>query len=96
LQQRRFTQTSTKRFRPLVFMRSEEFPEALELFRLRVAARGQGWDIYEGWKERHRLSQSLPEEELEAERRRGRRRRRRRRGSQLQPGSGNADAARPQ
>ena len=36
LQQRRFTQASTKRFRPLLFMRSEEFPESLELFATKV------------------------------------------------------------
>lgn len=81
LQQRRFTQASTKRFRPLLFMRSEEFPEALELFRLRVAARGQGWDIYEGWKERHRLSLEAPVELVEAERKSTRKRRRRRKPS---------------
>jgi poly(A) polymerase len=78
-QQRRFTQPSTKRFRPLVFMRSEEFPECLDLFRLRMAARGQGWDIYEGWRARYELSLKSSAEEVEAERRRGRRRRRRRR-----------------
>jgi poly(A) polymerase len=78
LSQRRFTQTSTKRFRPLAFLRSEDFPEALELFRLRVAARGQGWDIYEGWKERHRVALSAPAEEVLAERGRAPRRRRRR------------------
>lgn len=80
LQQRRFTQPSTKRFRPLLFMRSEEFPEALDLFRLRVAARGQGWDIYEGWKARHELAHDAPIEEVERERKKSRRRRRRRGG----------------
>ena len=89
LLQRRFVQSSTKRFRPLVFLRSEEFPEALELFRLRIAARGQGWDIYEGWKERHRLALSAPAEELEAERKTGGKRRRRRRG---RGGSGGSSA----
>lgn len=76
LLQRRFVQSSTKRFRPLAFLRSEEFPDALALFRLRIAARGQGWDIYEGWQERHRLALAAPNDELEAERKRGRRRRR--------------------
>ena len=76
-QQRRFTQPSTKRFRPLVFMRGEEFPECLDLFRLRMAARGQGWDIYEGWRARYELSLKSSSEEVDAERRRGRRRRRR-------------------
>ncbi len=80
LQQRRFTQPSTKRFRPLAFMRSEEFPEALDLFRLRAAARGQGWDIYEGWLARRDLALKAPPEELASEGR-PRRRRRRRRGA---------------
>ena len=77
-QQRRFTQPSTKRFRPLLFMRSEEFPEALDLFRLRSAARGQGWDIYEGWRARYELSLAAPAEEVALERKRARRRPRRR------------------
>jgi poly(A) polymerase len=84
--QRRFTQTATKRFRPLQFLRSEDFLEALELFKLRVAARGQGWDIYEGWKERHRLALSAPEEALAAER--GTAPRRRRRGGKSRRRSG--------
>ncbi|MFN0007588.1 MAG: polynucleotide adenylyltransferase PcnB, partial [Planctomycetota bacterium] len=40
--QRRFTTPASRRFRPLLFVLSEEFPEALDLFRLRSAARGQG------------------------------------------------------
>lgn len=84
IQQRRFTQPASKRFRPLAFMRSEEFPEALDLFRLRVAARGQGWDVYEGWKSRYELALEAPPEEVALElqgARSGRRRRRRRRRS---------------
>ena len=49
-------------------MRSEEFPEALDLFRLRVEARGQGWDIYEGWCERYQKALEASTEELEEER----------------------------
>lgn len=91
--QRRFTQASTKRFRPLVFMRSEEFPECLDLFRLRMAARGQGWDIYEGWRARYELSLKSTPEEVELERRRGRRRpRRRRRGGSAPDNAGEANA----
>jgi poly(A) polymerase len=87
--QRRFMQSSTKRFRPLVFMRSEEFPECLDLFRLRMAARGQGWDIYEGWRARYELSLKSSPEEVELERRRARRRpRRRRRGGTAAPPAG--------
>lgn len=76
--QRRFVQPTTKRFRPLAFLRSEDFPAALDLFRLRVAARGQGWDIYEGWRVRHELAMKASTEDLDSERRRTRRRRRRR------------------
>jgi poly(A) polymerase len=81
VQQRRFIQTSTKRFRPQLFMRSDEFTECLDLFRLRMAARGQGWDIFEGWRARYELSLKSSVEEVEAERRPGRRRRRRKKSS---------------
>jgi hypothetical protein len=86
--QRRFTQTATKRFRPLLFLRSEDFLESLELFKLRVAARGQGWDIYEGWKERHRIALSAPEEDVAAERGTDPRRRRRRGKARGRSGAG--------
>ncbi|MDP6520660.1 MAG: polynucleotide adenylyltransferase PcnB [Planctomycetota bacterium] len=79
--QGRFLHSSGKRFRPLLFMRGEDFPEALTLFRLRTTARGQGWDIYEGWKERYRRARGASDDELDAERQRARRgsgRRRRR------------------
>lgn len=78
LQQRRFLQPSTKRFRPRLFCLSEDFPESLELFRLRSQALGQGWDIYEAWVERSRRARETSSEELEQEQRSGRRRRRRR------------------
>ena len=78
--QRRFHQSSSKRFRPLTFMRGEEFEEALELFRLHSAAWGQGWDVYEAWCQRYELARELPDSEVRAaspsRRRRGRRRRR--------------------
>lgn len=86
LLQRKFVQAATKRFRPISFLKSDEFLDALELFRLRIAARGQGWDIYEGWKERHRLAQSLPASEVEAERGPRRRRRRKHGSSGASPG----------
>jgi len=90
--QRRFTQPSKKNFRPLLFLRSSEFPEALHLFRLRSAAWGQGWDLYEAWRERHRRALEMPEEEIDSLRsktRHGRRRRRRRRGgSRSERGAG--------
>jgi poly(A) polymerase len=80
--QRRFVQASSKRFRPLLFMRSEEFEEALELFRLRSAAWGQGWDVYEAWVERYERAQEVPLEELDVMRKKRRRRRKRSDGEQ--------------
>jgi poly(A) polymerase len=77
--QRRFTQPASRHFRPLLFVLGDEFPEALELFRLRAAARGQGWDIYEGWLARRELALKAKPEEIDAERRAARKRRRRRR-----------------
>ncbi len=82
LHQKRFTQPTGRRFRPQVFLRSDEFSEALDLFRIRMAARGQGWDIYEGWRARHEAALKAGPEELseepagDAPRRRRRRRRR--------------------
>jgi poly(A) polymerase len=76
--QRRFTQTGGKRFRPLQFAASEDFPEALDLFRLRSMAWGQGWDVYEAWLERRRRAQEDPEAPTATARKRRRRGRRRR------------------
>ena len=87
-QQPRFTQPPGKRFSPVLFALSEEFDEALELFGLRVDARGQGRDIYKGWEARSRHARAASEEELEQERRRIRRRRRRRRKSGRSGGAG--------
>jgi poly(A) polymerase len=92
-QQRRFTQTTSRRFSPLLFMRSEDFREALDLFRLRSMAWGQGWDVYDGWLSRYKRAQEAAPEELDDARRKTRRRRRRRRGK-VQPaadGSPRAD-----
>jgi len=82
--QRGFTRGASKNFRPLVFMLANEFEEALHLFRLRSAAWGQGWDLYEAWCERYQKALELSPEELEAMRaestpKRKRKRRRRRR-----------------
>ncbi len=74
--QHRFTQPTSKRFRPLAFARGEEFPEALELFRLHSMAWGQGWDVYEAWLERRRHAlEGTPEEGPKLSRKRRRRRR---------------------
>lgn len=78
-QQRLFTRPSGRRFRPQLFCLTEEFPEALELFRLRCEARGEGWDIYKGWEERYAKALEMDEDAVEGERRRSRRRRPRRR-----------------
>lgn len=77
VQQRRFTQPLSKRFRPLLFARGEDFKEALDLFRLRSMAWGQGWDIYESWLERYEQARTASPDEVERERRRKRRRGRR-------------------
>ena len=78
--QRSFTQAPTKRFSPLLFARDQDFPEALELFRLRCSAWGQGWDVYEAWLERAAEAKAAPAEALDVERKRKRRRGRRRGG----------------
>ena len=80
LVQERFKQASSRRFRPLAFAASEEFEEALLLFKLRIAARGQGWDIYEGWRERRVQALASPPDAVAADRKKSRRRRRRRGG----------------
>lgn len=77
-QQRNFTRAEGRRFRPNLFCLAEEFPEALELFRLRCEARGEGWDLYKAWEERLESALDLDPEELEGERKRARRGRRRR------------------
>ncbi|HUR27090.1 MAG TPA: polynucleotide adenylyltransferase PcnB [Planctomycetota bacterium] len=87
--QRRFTQVASKRFRPATFLRSEDFPEALDLFRLRSMAWGQGWDVYEAWVQRSRNandSQDAPPA-FEAEEELPRKRRRRRRGRRAPAGT---------
>jgi len=78
-QQRNFAGPQRRRFRPRLFCLSEEFPEALDLFRLRTEARGEGWDIYRAWEDRWASARAMSEEEVEEERRRGRRGRRKRR-----------------
>jgi len=95
LHQKRFTQTTGRRFRPQAFLQSEEFPEALDLFRIRMAARGQGWDIYEGWRARREAALKAPLEtpaEPEGAERPSRRRRRRGRRGRGGPGTAAAPA----
>ncbi|MEO0649213.1 MAG: polynucleotide adenylyltransferase PcnB [Planctomycetota bacterium] len=77
--QRRFRQPSSKRFRPLLFMRGAEFPETLELFHLIVEARDEEWELLERWQARFREALEVPEEDLEQIRSTRRRKRRRRR-----------------
>jgi poly(A) polymerase len=88
--QSRFTQPPTKSSRLTLFLHSEDFPEALHLFRLRSAAWGQGWDVYEGWLERYKHARELPAAELA-----NLRRRRRRRGGRRRRSSANDAAATP-
>ncbi len=94
--QPRFTQVGGRRFKPLVFMASEDFEESLWLFRLRSAAWGQGWDVYEGWVERYRLAGDLRREDVGGVRkRRGRRRRRRRNGEHDDSSAGAPEESAP-
>lgn len=85
--QPRFTRQQGKSFKPLLFMRGENFPEALHLFRLRSAAWGQGWDLYEAWVNRYERALEAPPEEITRARGK-RRRRRRRRGRSRSQGDG--------
>ncbi len=73
--------------RALVFTTTEGFPEALNLFRIRSAAWGQGWDIYEAWRAVEAEMADLPESEIEALRKRGRRRQKRRPRRRKRPNS---------
>ncbi|MEZ6004294.1 MAG: polynucleotide adenylyltransferase PcnB [Planctomycetota bacterium] len=69
------------RFSPLLFTLQEGFEEALELFRLRMLAKGKGSDLVQAWGARYQRAQDASEEELQAEQRRlkkGKKRRRRR------------------
>ncbi len=76
--QRRFTQKPSKRFRPLLFIKSPEFGESLDLFRNSSLARGGSLEDYEAWVERQRRADDVPDEELSALRSKRRRRRRKR------------------
>ncbi len=76
--QPRFTHPP-ERFSPVLFARSEEFPEALDLFALLAQARGVGRDQVEAWRDRQARAMEAPADELESERRRTRSRRRRKR-----------------
>jgi poly(A) polymerase len=89
-QQRRFTQPSSKRFRPILFARGEDFRDALDLFRLRSMAWGQGWDVYESWMQRFQQAQTASTDDVERERKR-----RRRGGKRRKRGAG-TDAAAPE
>ncbi len=87
--QPRFTQPAARSARRLLFfMHGEDFEESLHLFRLRSAAWGQGWDVYEGWVERWKHAREVPSEELAQmrgkRRRGGRKRRGRKRGATRQ------------
>lgn len=77
--QGRFSAQSAEGFRPLLFCLTDDFEDAIALFRIRSRAMGRGRDIYEGWVERARQASELSEEELLEEQKRGRRRRRKRR-----------------
>jgi poly(A) polymerase len=77
--QGRFSTQSKEGFRPLLFCLTEDFSDALALFRIRSRAVGRGYDIYQGWAERLRQAKDLSDEEISEEQKRGRRRKKRRR-----------------
>jgi poly(A) polymerase len=93
--QRRFTQVASKRFRPALFVRNEDFPEALDLFRLRSMAWGQGWDVYEAWVQRSHSAEKSPDQPREAQEPAVARKKRRRRRGRRAPAAGDG-AAEPQ
>lgn len=76
--QGRFNTQDGAGFRPLLFCLTEEFQDALALFRIRSRASGRGRDIYEGWVERSRQASGLSDDEVLAERKQGKKRRKRR------------------
>jgi hypothetical protein len=75
--QPRFTSVAPRSWTPELFLLSEGFEECLQLFRLRSAAWGLGWDVYEAWVERHRRALELSDGELAGLRQKRRRRSRR-------------------
>ena len=77
--QGRFTAQGKQGFRPLLFCLTEDFQDALALFRIRSRAKGRGYDIYQGWVDRLMQANELTDEEILEERRHGRRRKRKRR-----------------
>ena len=64
--------------RALVFTTTDGFAEALNLYRLRSAAWGQGWAMYEAWTDARDEMDSASPGEVAALRKKGRRRRSRR------------------
>jgi poly(A) polymerase len=88
VQQARFLGPFGRRFRPLLFCLNPEFDEALDLFRLRCEARGEGWDIYKSWLERREEARALDSEGVEEEKKKARRTRRRRRSGRPRRRSG--------
>ena len=80
-------------FSPLLFARTDGFREALDLFHLRVLARGKGRDIWEAWNSRYKRAKRATQEEIEAEHRRLRRgKRKRRRRSRRRKGGPGGDS----
>jgi len=79
-EQHRFEELPGDDVRAQLFTLTEHFPEALNLFRLRSAAWGQGWERYEAWRLAYEEMQSASDDDVAALRKRGRRRRTRPRG----------------
>ncbi len=75
--QRRFFQSSSKRFRPLLFMHSPEFLPSLELLRLSAEARGSGQELVDSWRARYAEARQVDPTAVEQIRSKRRRRPRR-------------------
>lgn len=88
IQQSRFLGPFGRRFRPLLFCLNPEFDEALDLFRIRCEARGEGWDIYKSWLERRDEALGLTDDMIDEEKKKSRRGKRRRRSRSRKRGSG--------
>ncbi|WP_419185800.1 polynucleotide adenylyltransferase PcnB [Rohdeia mirabilis] len=77
--QPRFTQSASKRFKPLMFVHTSEFDESLDLLALRIRAGCEERAVLDRWLERREEAREMPIETVERQRPKRRPRRRRRR-----------------
>jgi poly(A) polymerase len=77
--QPRFTQSASKRFKPLMFVHTSEFDESLDLLALRIRAGCEERAVLDRWLERREEARDMPHEAVERQKPKRRPRRRRRR-----------------